>query len=213
MNQKFSQEKFDKMPVVGILRNIPLETVKQVVPLFEEAGLTTIEVTMNSADVESSIAYIKNEHPNLNVGTGTVCNLDDVKKSIAYGATFIVTPILDEEVVNYCVSNDIPVFPGAFTPTEIYKAYSLGATAVKVFPATQLGAPYIKDVLAPLNEVKIIPTGGVSLENIHTFFEVGVVGVGMGSSLFHKKYIATKNFNALLNHFKSIVNKVQACLG
>ncbi|GAB1308849.1 bifunctional 4-hydroxy-2-oxoglutarate aldolase/2-dehydro-3-deoxy-phosphogluconate aldolase [Urechidicola sp. KH5] len=213
MIHKFDKEKFEKMPVVGILRNIPLDVVKQVVPLYEKAGLTTIEVTMNSSDVESSIAFIKQEHPNLNIGTGTVCTIEDVKKSVEYGASFIVTPILDEEVVKFCVSHEIPVFPGAFTPTEIYKAYSLGATAVKVFPATQLGAPYIKDVLAPLNNVKIIPTGGVSLENIHTFFEVGVVGVGMGSSLFHKEYIATNNFDALYNHFNDVVKKVKSCLG
>ena len=83
-------------------------------------------------------------------------------------------------------------------------ASKLGASMVKLFPATQLGPAYIKDVLAPLNNLKLVPTGGVSIDNIASFFKAGAAGVGMGSSLFDKKLIAKKDFEGLLNHFKKI---------
>jgi len=128
----------------------------------------------------------------------------DLKRALDAGSQFIVTPILDEEVVRYCVENKIPVFPGAYTPTEIYKAWSLGANAVKIFPATQLGTRYIKDILGPLNTIKLLPTGGVNKENIADFFNVGCVGVGMGGSLFDKNIILSGDKEALKKHFEAI---------
>jgi len=208
MIAQFNQELFNKMPVVGILRNIPLKIIKEIIPVYLKAGFTTIEVTMNSENVVEIIQYLSTNFKNLNVGAGTVCTINDLHLAIDAGASYIVTPIIDEEVINHCVENKIPIFPGAYTPTEIYIANKLGATAVKVFPATQLGPTYIKDVLAPLNTLKLLPTGGVSLENIDLFFKAGAKGVGMGSSLFHKEYIATKNYEMLFQHFKSIATKV-----
>jgi 2-dehydro-3-deoxyphosphogluconate aldolase/(4S)-4-hydroxy-2-oxoglutarate aldolase len=105
------------------------------------------------------------------------------------------------------VKKDIPVFPGAYTPTEIYKAWSLGADMIKVFPATQLGATFIKDVLAPLPQVKLVPTGGVSLENFPEFLRAGAKGLGMGSTLFPQKLIKSKNWHELEDLFHAVVEK------
>src|SRR5690606_18081736 len=99
------------------------------------------------------------------------------------GAQFVVTPITDEEVISACVERDIPIFPGAYTPTEIYKAWSLGASMVKVFPASKLGPDYIKEVLAPLQQIHLMPTGGVGLENMEAFYKAGAKGFGIGSQL------------------------------
>jgi 2-dehydro-3-deoxyphosphogluconate aldolase/(4S)-4-hydroxy-2-oxoglutarate aldolase len=204
MKNRYHEELFIKMPVIGILRNIPLETMKEIVPLFIKAGLTTIEVTMNSTKASETISYISKNHPNLNVGAGTVCDMNDLQKAFDAEATFIVTPIVYQEVIVAYSQRDIPIFSGAHTPTEIYMASKLGASIVKVFSATQLGPAYIKDVLAPLNNLKLVPTGGVSIDNIASFFKAGAAGVGMGSSLFDKKLIAKKDFEGLLNHFKKI---------
>jgi 2-dehydro-3-deoxyphosphogluconate aldolase/(4S)-4-hydroxy-2-oxoglutarate aldolase len=201
---RYHEELFIKMPVIDIIRNIPLETMKEIVPLFIKAGLTTIEVTMNSTKASETISYISKNHPNLNVGAGTVCDMNDLQKAFDAGATFIVTPIVHQEVIVACSQRDIPIFSGAYTPTEIYMASKLGASMVKVFPATQIGPAYIKDVLAPLNNLKLVPTGGVSIDNIASFFKAGAAAVGMGSSLFDKKLIAKKDFEGLLNHFKKI---------
>jgi 2-dehydro-3-deoxyphosphogluconate aldolase/(4S)-4-hydroxy-2-oxoglutarate aldolase len=209
MSTKFQQGLFDKMPVIGILRSVSLEVINKIVPYYKKAGFTNLEITMNTENVKDIIAQLSTENPDMNIGAGTVCSLDDLHSALNAGASFIVTPILNKEVITYCAENDIPVFPGAFTPTEIYRANDLGATAVKVFPATQLGPQYIKDVLAPLNTIKLVPTGGVSKENIQEFFKAGAWGVGMGGSLFDKKMIAANNFESLQSHFNTIAEKVR----
>ncbi|SNR16582.1 bifunctional 4-hydroxy-2-oxoglutarate aldolase/2-dehydro-3-deoxy-phosphogluconate aldolase [Tenacibaculum jejuense] len=208
-NSSFSWNLFNEAPVVGIVRGLSKEITLNIAKTLLEAEFYTLEVTMNTEGALELINELTKQFPKLNIGAGTVCTLDDCKNAIKAGAQFIVTPIIDEDVITYCVSENIPVFPGAYTPTEIYKAWSLGASAVKVFPATQLGSKYIKDVLAPLNEIKLLPTGGVSKDNITSFFNAGAVGVGMGSSLLHKEYIATQNFTALKEHFVAIKQEIQ----
>lgn len=208
-NKKFSWESYNKAPIVGIIRGQSLEVTLEIAKVYLAAGFYTIEVTMNTPEVEKIISTLRIEFPELNVGAGTVCNLKDLEKAVKAGSQFIVTPIIDEEIIKSCVSKEIPIFPGAFTPSEIYKAWSLGASAVKVFPATQLGVAYIKDVLGPLDTIKLLPTGGISKENIKSFFDVGVVGVGMGSSLLDKHLIKNKDFEGLQNHFKSIKGEIE----
>ena len=208
MERHYKQVFFDKMPVVGILRNVPLNVIEAILPYYKKAGFTTLEITMNSENVCEIISRLSEDNPEMNIGAGTVCTMADLKKALDAGASFIVTPILDTAVVIYCKEHTIPIFPGAYTPLEIYTADKLGATAVKIFPATQLGPGYIKDVLAPLPNLKLLPTGGVSVNNIASFFKVGAIGVGMGSSLFDKTLIASKDYDGLFQHFKKIAKEV-----
>jgi len=207
-NDRFSWDLFNKAPIVGIVRGYDETIVSKIADSFLASGLTTIEVTMNTDNATKIIGNLRQKHSNLNIGAGTVCNIEDLDQALSAGSQFIVTPIINEAVIEKCVSKNIPVFPGAYTPSEIYKAYSLGASAVKVFPATQLGTQYIKDVLAPLDKVKLLPTGGVTKENIKSFFEVGSIGVGMGSSLLNKTYINTGDFNKLITHFNEIKEEI-----
>lgn len=208
MERHYKQVLFDKMPVVGILRNVPLNVIEAILPYYKKAGFTTLEITMNSENVCEIISRLSEDNPDMNIGAGTVCTMADLKKALDAGASFIVTPILDTAVVIYCKEHTIPIFPGAYTPLEIYTADKLGATAVKIFPATQLGPGYVKDVLAPLPNLKLLPTGGVSLDNIASFFKVGAIGVGMGSSLFDKTLIASKDYDGLFQHFNKIAKEV-----
>lgn len=205
---RFSWEKFRQTPVIGILRGYPIELVLELAQVYLNSGYYTLEVTMNSQSAQETISSLVKSFPEMNIGAGTVCNMDDLKSALDAGATFIVMPVTDETVVTYCVKNEIPVFPGAYTPTEIYRAWHLGASGVKVFPASQLGVKYIKDVLAPLNDVQLLPTGGVSIDNIRSFFEAGVIGVGMGSSLFDKKLVEQKDWEALELHLKEIKKNI-----
>ena len=211
-NKPFNWKLYNKAPIVGIVRGLPLETVLGIAKAYITAGLSTIEITMNTVGAADIIATIQSNFPNLNVGAGTVCTIEDYNTAVTAGSQFIVTPIINEEVIKKAVADKIPIFPGAFTPTEVYKAWSLGASAVKIFPATQLGPTYIKDVLAPLNKIKLLPTGGVTKENIKSFFAAGATGVGMGSSLLDKELINNKDFNGLANHFKSIKEEIEAYL-
>lgn len=208
---QFSQERFGQVPLVGIVRNISLEAMRHILPLYVEAGFTTIEITMNTPQVEEMIQHaLENYGASLNVGAGTVCNEEDLKKAISAGAQFIVTPIIDKKVIRACVKQGIPIFPGAYTPTEIYRAWSLGANMVKVYPATALGPEYIKDVKAPLNQIKLMPTGGVNLDNLASFLQAGADGFGIGSQLFDKKMIKEKNWPALKSHFIAFVQQYKA---
>lgn len=213
MNNSFSKKLFEKMPVVGIMRNVPPPAMEIITDLYLESGLTTLEITMNSEDAVSTISSLTKKYgEKLNIGAGTVLTLDDLEQALSAGAQFIVTPVLNEEIIEHCVQKNIPVFPGAYTPTEIYKAWTMGATMVKVFPASKLGVNYIKEVLAPMRFLKLLPTGGVTLENCHTFLQAGASGVALGSGLFPKALIQTQNWDALKNLFEQFYHKISGNL-
>ncbi len=207
--QVFSWDNFNRVPIVGIVRNFSVEVIKDILPVFEKSGLTTIEITMNTKGAAEIISFIRSAHPLINTGAGTVCTEEDLKQALEAGAQFIVTPIVDKRVIRSCVKKEVPVFAGALTPTEIYRAWSLGASMVKVFPAKTMGAAYIKDVKAPLDKVKLLPTGGIGLDDIETYRKAGADGFGIGSPLFAKYLIEEKNWNGLMEHFRMFVNRVQ----
>lgn len=205
----FSWELFNKAPLVGIIRNVSPEDVKRILPIYREAGLTTVEITMNTPGATDMIRYaLENEHYGLNIGAGTVCTKDDLDAALDAGAQFIVTPVLSKKVVKSCVKKGVPVFPGAYTPTEIFNAWGLGASMVKIYPATALGPGYIKDLKAPMNQLKLLPTGGVSLENMEAFLKAGANGLGIGGQLFDKKLIQDKNWDGLKAHFLQFAQKL-----
>jgi 2-dehydro-3-deoxyphosphogluconate aldolase/(4S)-4-hydroxy-2-oxoglutarate aldolase len=205
----FSWDLFEKAPIVGIVRNLSMEAVKQILPVYRAAGLTTIEITMNTLGAADIIRYaLANEQEGLNIGAGTVCTKEDLEEALDAGAQFIVTPVLNKKVIKSCVKKGVPIFPGAYTPSEIYSAWSLGAKVVKVFPATALGPEYIKDLRGPMNELKLLPTGGVGLENMNEFLRAGATGLGIGGQLFDKKLIDNQDWDGLLSHFGKFVKEL-----
>lgn len=204
---KFSNEKFLKVPIVGIVRGMPFKVISNLLAVYADAGLTTIEITMNTAGALEMIEFIiKNYSGRLNIGAGTVCTQQQLEQALAAGAQFIVTPIVKPAVISSCAALDIPVFPGAFTPTEIYNAWDLGASMVKVFPASKLGPDYIKEVKAPLDQIKLMPTGGITLDNIEAYRQAGADGYGMAGSLFDKQIIANEDWAGLCAHLKKFAD-------
>ena len=206
---KFNIELFEKAPIIGILRNINEQTVKNILPVYFESGFNSIEITMNSTKAVEIIKSSVKEFPEMNIGAGTVCTMEELDLACDAGASFIVSPILSIEIIKKSIERKVAVFPGALTPSEIFKADSLGATAVKVFPITSFGPKYVKDLMAPLDKIKLIPVGGISKNNIKAFFENGSYGVGMASSLFSKNLISKYSTEELSHHFKSILNEIQ----
>ena len=208
MPNKFSRELFDKMPIVGILRNVPPLTVPVLARYYCAAGLSTLEVTINSPEAFTTITRLVQEFDGeMNIGAGTVCTLQDLDKALTAGAQFIVTPIMEESVIRACLEREIPVFPGAYSPSEIYKAWHLGATMVKVVPATKLGASYIKEVMAPMDYLRLMPTGGVTVDNFTDFLDAGAKALGIGSQLFQKELIEEGRWEELSALFKTLVEK------
>ena len=206
----FSWTKFEEAPVVGIVRNIKADDFEKILPLYIQAGFLTIEVTMNTVGAESMIRKAKTVYGDaLHVGAGTVCDMDGLQKALDAGADFIVTPIVVKEVIKKCVGIEVPVFPGAFTPTEIFQAWSLGASMIKVFPASHLGPEFIKAIKAPFPQIKLMPTGGVGSHDIKPYKAAGADAFGIGSPLFPSKLIASSNEIDILNHFINFMSALE----
>lgn len=203
---EFSWEAFSRIPIIGIIRNFSIEQVQHILPVYVESGLTTVEITMNTPSAAKIIEYaVHHFGEQLNIGAGTVCDVRDLEEALAAGAQFIVTPILGKKVVKHCVKAGIPVFPGAYSPTEIYRAWKLGASVVKVYPATSLHPEYMKDIKAPLNQVKLLPTGGITLHNLSDFMKMGADGLGIGGHLFDQALIEKEDWIGLKRHFETFV--------
>lgn len=209
MNSPFSFDLFEKVPVIGIMRNFPPDAMNIIAGLYLEAGLTTLEITMNSEGAADTLSTLSEKYKTkLNIGAGTVLNLEELEIAISAGAQFIVTPVLNKEVIKHCVQERIPVFPGAYTPTEIYKAWEMGATMVKVFPASSLGAGYIKEVLAPMQFLKLLPTGGITLDNCEDFLASGATGVALGSGLFPKELVIRHQWDGIKKGFDQFYYRI-----
>lgn len=209
MNQ-FSEVLFQKVPIVGILRGYTVEKTLKIVEAYQQAGFTTIEITMNTPQVEMIITNLVDKYgTQLNIGAGTVCNDAELEIALKAGAQFIVSPIVDIALIKKCKLLGIPVFPGAYTPTEIYQAWTAGARMVKLFPASDLGPTYVKNVVAPLDQIEIMPTGGVSLNNIAAYKKAGAKAFGLGSLLFDKKLIQAEDWDGLTAKLKTVFSLIK----
>ena len=195
MNGSFSVKLFQELPVVGILRGFKTDLLADIVGAAIRGGLRNIEITMNTPDaarqIQDAIALAEGR---LNVGAGTVINGQRLDEALAVGASFVVTPTVDPQIIGECVKRQIPVFPGAFSPTEVVSAWELGATMVKIFPAETLGSGHIRALKAPLPHIKLMPTGGVDLKTLPAFLEAGADGFGVGSPLFDRDRIASRDW-------------------
>jgi 2-dehydro-3-deoxyphosphogluconate aldolase / (4S)-4-hydroxy-2-oxoglutarate aldolase len=131
------------------------------------------------------------------IGIGSIRSLEEAKLAIDSGAQFVVSPITSVPIIDYCKQNKVAVCPGAFTPTEIATSWDAGADIVKVFPVRNLGPNYVRDILAPMPYLKLMPTGGVDLNNIESYFAAGAVAAGIGSQLLDPIAILNKDWNTL----------------
>jgi 2-dehydro-3-deoxyphosphogluconate aldolase / (4S)-4-hydroxy-2-oxoglutarate aldolase len=204
-------EAIERSGVVAVIRMKDPEKVQAVVDAIAEGGVTTIEVTMTVPGAIGLIAALAPRMPKgFVLGAGTVLDPDTAAKVIDAGAQFIVSPIFRRSLITACHDRGVPVTPGCFTPTEILEAWDAGADIVKVFPATALGPGYIKDVRAPLPQVKLMPTGGVTVENAGEWIAAGAVAVGVGSALLDTKAIDAGDYGVLRAKAERIVANVQA---
>lgn len=191
----FSWESFWSFPAVGILRGFETERVSEIGEQCFEAGLKCLEVTLNTKDAIEQIELLGKIAPqSVNVGAGTVLTLADLDKALKAGASFIVSPITDEVLIRRCVELDVPIFPGAYTPTEIQRAWQAGAKVVKLFPANHGGPRYLKSVKAPLDHIPLMAVGSVNLENLEEYIEAGACSIGLGSPLFDAKRMEQKEW-------------------
>ncbi len=178
----------DRIKTIGIIpvvRARSADEAMQAVEAIRAGGIPILEITLTVPGAVQVIADLtKRLGDDALIGAGTVLDADSARACVDAGARFVVSPALDIPTIEACRKLDVPVFPGALTPTEILTAWRAGATAVKVFPAGSVGgAAYLKSVKAPLPQVELIPTGGVSLKTAADFIAAGAMALGVGADL------------------------------
>jgi len=171
--------------VIPVVRASSAEEAIQVVEAIKAGGLPTLEITMTVPGAVRVIEeLVKRFGDGATVGAGTVLDPETARACIDAGAHFIVSPALNLETIAFCRERNVTVMPGALTPTEIVQAWDAGADLVKVFPAGALGgASYIKSLKAPLPQIELVPTGGVTLTSAASFIEAGAAAIGVGADL------------------------------
>ena len=200
--------------VVPVVRLPDLSRAVDLAQALLDGGVTAVELTMTSPGALEALSLLRERVPAFAqgaaaLGMGSVLSREMAAAAIENGAQFVVAPTLDLPTVSCCVEREVPVMPGAFTPTEIQTAWLAGAAVVKVFPATRLGPDYFKDVLAPLPHLKLMPTGGVGLKNAGEFIRAGAVAVGVGSALVRKDWVADGNWPAVTEQARRFFGAVQ----
>ena len=199
----------EALGVVAVIRLKDPATLRAVVDAMAEGGVRALEVTMT---VPGAIDLIRELAPTLPgeflLGAGTVTDAATARAVIDAGASFVVGPVFRPEVVAACHKRDIAAIPGCFSPTEILAAHECGADIVKLFPATALGPQFIRDVRAPLPQVKLMPTGGVTLDNAGDWIRAGAVAVGLGSALLDAKAIEGGRWSVITDNARRVVANV-----
>jgi 2-dehydro-3-deoxyphosphogluconate aldolase/(4S)-4-hydroxy-2-oxoglutarate aldolase len=196
--------------VVALIRAESPDGLLDCAKALAEGGLTSIELTMTTPGAIRMLEKASAELPEFLFGLGTVLDAETARVGILAGAKFIVTPALRPDVITLCRRYSVPVFSGAFTPTEIVNAWEAGADAAKVFPAEFFGPAYIKSIKAPLPHIELLPTGGVNAENVGEFLKAGAFATAAGSSLVEAKALKEKNWAAITARARAFAAAVAA---
>lgn len=217
VNQKSSDilDLLNRHRLVAILRLDDLSHALEITRALLEGGVRLLEFTLTHPQALGAIRTLHDEIPEFTsgeaaLGAGSVITVEQAQRSRGAGAQFLVAPIVATRVIRYGVELDLPVFPGALSPTEIHTALHAGAPLVKLFPAGRLGPGYLRDVLAPLPEAKLMPTGGVTLDNIGEFFAHGAAAVAIGSALLDPVALKAGDWPAVRDHARRYVEAVDA---
>jgi 2-dehydro-3-deoxyphosphogluconate aldolase/(4S)-4-hydroxy-2-oxoglutarate aldolase len=197
--------------VVAVIRMKDADKLRFVIDALLEGGVRALELTMT---VPGAIKLIEQLAKNLPgeffLGAGTVLDPETARQVILAGATYIVAPTLNLGTIAMCHRYDVAAMPGCFTPTEILTAWEAGADVIKVFPATALGPGYFKDIRAPMPQLRLMPTGGVTLANAGEWIKAGAVAIGVGSALVDTKAIDAGNYAQIAANARHLVESVRA---
>ena len=196
--------------VIALIRAENSDGLLDCAKALADGGLTSIELTMTTPGAIRMLEKATSELPDFLFGLGTVLDAETARMGILSGARFVVTPALRPDVITLCKRYSIPIFSGALTPTEVVNAWEAGADAAKIFPAEFFGPAYIKSLKGPLPHVEMVPTGGVTAENVGEFIKAGAYATAAGSSLVEAKALKEKNWAAITAKAKAFVAAVAA---
>ena len=191
----------DRIKKTGIIPVVVIDDKKDAAPLADalcKGGLPCAEVTFRTEAAADAIRLMKNTHPEMLVGAGTVLTIHQVDEAIAAGAEFIVSPGLDTVIVDYCMEKDVVVLPGCISPSEAAIAVRKGLSVIKFFPAEQAGGlPFIKAIAAPYTTLSFMPTGGINPENVKEYLKYDRIFACGGSWMVKGKLISEGRFDEI----------------
>lgn len=200
--------------LVAIIRLANLTRAVELAQALVAGGVRALEFTLTNRDSIRAIEEVKRALPGvergeITVGAGTVVTMDDLDAVLAAGAQFVVSPVLNLQVVAACRAAGVPALPGAYTPTEIQAAWDAGASFVKVFPARALGPHFIKDVLNALPHLRLVPTGGVDANNIKSYLSSGAAAVGLGGNLVDARLVDAQNWEQITRNAREMMALIE----
>jgi 2-dehydro-3-deoxyphosphogluconate aldolase/(4S)-4-hydroxy-2-oxoglutarate aldolase len=210
MNRKQTVARIIDYGVVAVIRMQDTDRLLKVIEAVRDGGVKCIEITMTVPGAVEIIRELSGVVPkDVLIGAGTVVNEETAEKVMDAGAAFVVGPVLNPGIISLCGKREIPAIPGCYTPTEILAGWNAGADIVKVFPATTLGPKYFKDLRGPFPEIRLMPTGGVTIDNVGEWILAGACAVGIGSDLLDKKAIDEGRYEVLTERAARMVNNVR----
>jgi 2-dehydro-3-deoxyphosphogluconate aldolase / (4S)-4-hydroxy-2-oxoglutarate aldolase len=203
--------------IIPVIRAPSADAAVAVAEALLQAGLTVAEITMTVPNAIDAIGAVAKRFPGeVLVGAGTVTDADAARRAVDAGAEFIVTPCLVPEVIDAANRADVAVLPGALSPSEVFDAFRLGGDMVKIFPAQSVGgAAYLRALRGPFPNIPLVPTGGVTLENVAEMFEAGAAAVGVGTELISKDALARRDYaaiGALAKQFLAVARQARSRL-
>ena len=204
------QERLRAAKIVAIIRLDEYSRAVEVARALAAGGITTLEFTLTGKGAIEAISAVRAAlGSTICVGVGTVLRPEEAHSAIDAGAEFLVTPALRPAVIDVAVKRSTLILSGGLTPTELLTAYEAGAEMVKLFPARLANPAYLKDLLAPMPFLQVVPTGGVSAENARAYLDAGAVAVGIGGNLVPAKAVATGDFAQISATARACVAAVQ----
>ncbi|MDQ0090410.1 2-dehydro-3-deoxyphosphogluconate aldolase/(4S)-4-hydroxy-2-oxoglutarate aldolase [Paenibacillus anaericanus] len=196
--------------VIAVVRRPPFDQAVHITDALVAGGVQALEITVDTDRAFELITLLKDRYKDrVLVGAGTVLNAEVAMTAIEAGADFIFSPILDEETVKVTIRSNCISIPGVMTPTEIVTGYQYGADMLKIFPGSSLGVNYIKELSAPLGHIPMMPTGGVTLENVGQFIKAGALAVGLGGSLIDKKAVEEEQYDVITSRAQQFIKEIQ----
>jgi len=198
VTQTLTAAELEEIGLIAIVRTDADTDLMRVAEALAEGGIRALEITLNTPGALPAIGAVRRAFsPAMRVGAGTILGPQDARAAFEAGAEFLVTPTLQPDTIAYCRDNALPIACGCMTPTEALAAHQAGADFIKLFPADSLGPAYVRALRAPLPFLRIIPTGGVSLDTLALFLQAGCVGVALGSNLVSKTVLQNQDWDAL----------------
>lgn len=194
--------------ICAIMRNVPMEIALDYAKAAYRGGIRLFEVALNTPDGAAQITLLReNLGQDVFIGAGTVINEQRCQAAKEAGAQFFLTPSVSVGTLEFCRKYDIPLLPGVLTPTDVAVCLEYGYSIMKLFPASDMPPNYVKSLKGPFDQTEYVAVGGVNPDNISRFLNAGFIGVGIGSNLIPKEYIATKNWAQAERDIAAMVKK------